>query len=337
MLKSNPWYLGIAGKNPALSPLKSALGPPKSALGLWSRADFGGPRAGFFPESLGQGMDFLPKVHQLVSHAKLVRKRCVCYTLALIDGKYVHLDFKDNVWLWQLQGLGMVHLLNHLNTTPRTPHQTRSGFRSSPSSLATSAWPPASWAPRSNSIKHKIQVDHSGCVKPPVDIETKGSPCRSLMSIMELHWSFIPSWWLITLSWIWKKDLIVSVALNSPCNLRSSCGGESWRRRRSRPSRTRSPCLPRASSSRNPGGPRANRASPRPCSWRSQSHLDVCTWDEINGDFLKLPKQEFFPTSPTGGSCRQSGWIGGAHSGTKSCCQPGGSPATRGALKLIVL
>ena len=54
MLKSNPSYLGIAGKNPA-------LGPPKSALGLRPWADFGGPRAGFFPEFLGQGLDFLPK------------------------------------------------------------------------------------------------------------------------------------------------------------------------------------------------------------------------------------------------------------------------------------
>ena len=56
MLKSNPSYLGIAGKNPA-------LGPPKSALGLRPWADFGGPRAGFFPEFLGQGLDFLPKLH----------------------------------------------------------------------------------------------------------------------------------------------------------------------------------------------------------------------------------------------------------------------------------
>ena len=55
MLKSNPSYLGIAGKNPA-------LGPPKSALGLRPWADFGGPRAGFFPEFLGQGLDFLPKL-----------------------------------------------------------------------------------------------------------------------------------------------------------------------------------------------------------------------------------------------------------------------------------
>ena len=55
MLKSNPSYLGIAGKNPA-------LGPPKSALGLRPWADFGGPRAGFFPEFLGQGLDFLPEV-----------------------------------------------------------------------------------------------------------------------------------------------------------------------------------------------------------------------------------------------------------------------------------
>ena len=54
MLKSNPSYLGIAGKNPA-------LGPPKSALGLRPWADFGGPRAGFFPEFLGQGLDFLPE------------------------------------------------------------------------------------------------------------------------------------------------------------------------------------------------------------------------------------------------------------------------------------
>ena len=54
MLKSNPSYLGIAGKNPA-------LGPPKSALGLRPWADFGGPRAGFFPEFLGQGLDFLPQ------------------------------------------------------------------------------------------------------------------------------------------------------------------------------------------------------------------------------------------------------------------------------------
>ena len=53
MLKSNPSYLGIAGKNPA-------LGPPKSALGLRPWADFGGPWAGFFPEFLGQGLDFLP-------------------------------------------------------------------------------------------------------------------------------------------------------------------------------------------------------------------------------------------------------------------------------------
>ena len=45
MLKSNPSYLG----------------PPKSALGLRPWADFGGPRAGFFPEFLGQGLDFLPK------------------------------------------------------------------------------------------------------------------------------------------------------------------------------------------------------------------------------------------------------------------------------------
>ena len=45
MLKSNPSYLGIAGKKPALRP--------------W--ADFGGPRAGFFPEFLGQGLDFLPE------------------------------------------------------------------------------------------------------------------------------------------------------------------------------------------------------------------------------------------------------------------------------------
>ena len=61
MLKSNPSYLGIAGKNPA-------LGPPKSALGLRPWADFGGPRAGFFPEFLGQGLDFLPKAH---SHKKI--------------------------------------------------------------------------------------------------------------------------------------------------------------------------------------------------------------------------------------------------------------------------
>ena len=54
MLKSNPSYLGIAGRNPA-------LGPPKSALGLRPWADFGGPRAGFFPEFLEQGLDFLPK------------------------------------------------------------------------------------------------------------------------------------------------------------------------------------------------------------------------------------------------------------------------------------
>ena len=57
MLKSNPSYLGIAGKNPA-------LGPPKSALGLRPWADFGGPRAGFFQEFLGQGLDFLPESHQ---------------------------------------------------------------------------------------------------------------------------------------------------------------------------------------------------------------------------------------------------------------------------------
>ena len=56
MLKSNPSYLGIAGKNPA-------LGPPKSALGLRPWADFGGPRAGFFPEFLGQGLDFLPELN----------------------------------------------------------------------------------------------------------------------------------------------------------------------------------------------------------------------------------------------------------------------------------
>ena len=54
MLKSNPSYLGIAGKNPA-------LGPPKSALGLRPWADFGGPWAGFFPEFLSQGLDFLPQ------------------------------------------------------------------------------------------------------------------------------------------------------------------------------------------------------------------------------------------------------------------------------------
>ena len=57
MSKSIPWYLGISGKNPALGPPKSALGPATHG----PRADFGVPWAGFFPESLGQGMDFLPK------------------------------------------------------------------------------------------------------------------------------------------------------------------------------------------------------------------------------------------------------------------------------------
>ena len=61
MLKSNPSYLGIAGKNPA-------LGPPKSALGLRPWADFGGPRAGFFPEFLGQGLDFLPLSSEMRKH-----------------------------------------------------------------------------------------------------------------------------------------------------------------------------------------------------------------------------------------------------------------------------
>ena len=56
MSKSIPWYLGISGKNPALGPPKSALGPATHG----PRADFGVPWAGFFPESLGQGMDFLP-------------------------------------------------------------------------------------------------------------------------------------------------------------------------------------------------------------------------------------------------------------------------------------
>ena len=62
MLKSNPSYLGIAGKNPA-------LGPPKSALGLRPWADFGGPRAGFFPEFLGQGLDFLPEGGEAIRNA----------------------------------------------------------------------------------------------------------------------------------------------------------------------------------------------------------------------------------------------------------------------------
>ena len=64
MLKSNPSYLGIAGKNPA-------LGPPKSALGLRPWADFGGPRAGFFPEFLGQGLDFLPESTTIYSGGKI--------------------------------------------------------------------------------------------------------------------------------------------------------------------------------------------------------------------------------------------------------------------------
>ena len=64
MLKSNPSYLGIAGKNPA-------LGPPKSALGLRPWADFGGPRAGFFPEFLGQGLDFLPECDVMQGHRRI--------------------------------------------------------------------------------------------------------------------------------------------------------------------------------------------------------------------------------------------------------------------------
>ena len=82
MLKSTPWHLGIAGKNHALGPQKSALGPPKSALGLELRSTasgrfwrplgrfFGGPWARFFPESLGQGVDFVPKYGNLLSMIK---------------------------------------------------------------------------------------------------------------------------------------------------------------------------------------------------------------------------------------------------------------------------
>ena len=79
MLKSNPSYLGIAGKNPA-------LGPPKSALGLRPWADFGGPRAGFFPEFLGQGLDFLPESTRIYHFGSLVsclsllsKARCSAY------------------------------------------------------------------------------------------------------------------------------------------------------------------------------------------------------------------------------------------------------------------
>ena len=65
MLKSTPWHLGIAGKNHALGPQKSALGPPKSALGLELRSTASGrfwrPLGRIFPESLGQGLDFVPK------------------------------------------------------------------------------------------------------------------------------------------------------------------------------------------------------------------------------------------------------------------------------------
>ena len=80
MLKSNPSYLGIAGKNPA-------LGPPKSALGLRPWADFGGPRAGFFPEFLGQGLDFLPK-ESLVALALLPIK----------TQPHLHNKLKNKVW-----------------------------------------------------------------------------------------------------------------------------------------------------------------------------------------------------------------------------------------------
>ena len=36
------------------------VGNPTPVRGI---LDFGGPRAGFFPEFLGQGLDFLPKSH----------------------------------------------------------------------------------------------------------------------------------------------------------------------------------------------------------------------------------------------------------------------------------
>ena len=77
MLKSNPSYLGIAGKNPA-------LGPPKSALGLRPWADFGGPRAGFFPEFLGQGLDFLPVVAMYLMYGVSKPFSDTCYGLGNI-------------------------------------------------------------------------------------------------------------------------------------------------------------------------------------------------------------------------------------------------------------
>ena len=64
MSKSNPYYLGIAGENPALGPPKSVLGPGATLFA--PRADFGGPWSGFSPESLRQGLDFLPISTQIL-------------------------------------------------------------------------------------------------------------------------------------------------------------------------------------------------------------------------------------------------------------------------------